>query len=322
MKVSVLVVTYNQKNFAPRAVASALMQKTNFEFEIVVGDDCSTDGTLETLSEIQHSRPDRVRLLPSSRNLGFSGKNNFVRTLRACRGHYVAVLEGDDYWTSPHKLQRQADFLDQNPDCSAVFHNVLVVYEGKTRRHLFHGGLLQNRFSCRDLLHRNWVASGSVMFRNRLWRELPPWFFRTLLGDWALHVIHSRYGDLAYLDEVLGVYRIHRAGVWSAGGSSAPVQEIRRLKEHLHFYRLANEYLECRYDRLIRREVADRCYQIAGHYRRLEDWKNVSRFLMRGLKSAPEARKPLRLFLAVLFRGASPALYRAFCGLRFKDGKL
>ena len=112
---SVLLVTYNHAKFVAQALDSVLMQQANFEFEIVAVDDCSTDGTLAILQdyEKQHSQ---LRVLLSPTNLGIS--RNYQRGFAACRGEYIAVLEGDDYWISPRKLQAMSAFLDRNPHCS------------------------------------------------------------------------------------------------------------------------------------------------------------------------------------------------------------
>ena len=121
-KVSVLMIAYNEEQFVKQAIQSVLMQKANFEYELVIGEDCSTDRTREIVLEFQRKYPDRIRLLLAKRNLGASV--NWIRTLRGCRGQYVANLDGDDYLTSAHELQKQADFLDAHPECSICFHAI------------------------------------------------------------------------------------------------------------------------------------------------------------------------------------------------------
>src|SRR5205814_972708 len=98
-------------------IESALMQRTSFEYEIVIGEDCSTDNTREIVRSYAQARPDRIRAVFQKRNVG--GVANGQATLSACRGEYVAILEGDDYWISDQKLQKQADLLDQRPDSAA-----------------------------------------------------------------------------------------------------------------------------------------------------------------------------------------------------------
>src|SRR6478736_8585051 len=115
MKASTLIVTYNQEKYIEQAVRSALMQETNFPHEIVIGEDCSTDGTREIVARLAAENPGRIRAILRPRNLGMH--ENHRATHAACDGKYVAMLEGDDYWVDPLKLQKQANFLDAHPEC-------------------------------------------------------------------------------------------------------------------------------------------------------------------------------------------------------------
>src|SRR5512133_2186068 len=110
IKVSVLVMTYNHEKFIQQALDSVAMQETNFEYEILISEDCSTDRTRQVVLEFQGEHPDKVRLLLSEKNI--HSNEVVVRGICAACGEYIAMLDGDDYWTSPNKLQKQADFLD------------------------------------------------------------------------------------------------------------------------------------------------------------------------------------------------------------------
>ena len=110
MKLSVSIVTYQQEAFIRQALSSVLAQQTDFPFEVIVGDDASRDGTRDILREMQAQAPDKVRLLLADKNYGDSGLSNFMATVDASQCDYIAFLDGDDYWTTPHKLQRQVDF--------------------------------------------------------------------------------------------------------------------------------------------------------------------------------------------------------------------
>src|SRR5579864_5044611 len=107
MKLSVMMITYNHERFIAQALDSILAQQVNFDYEIVVGEDCSADGTRAILMDFHRRYPSRIVPFLRDRNMG--AMPNFESTLRACRGQYLALLEGDDYWTSPDKLQRQVD---------------------------------------------------------------------------------------------------------------------------------------------------------------------------------------------------------------------
>ena len=117
LKVTVLVMTYNHAGFIAQALDSVLTQRTGFHYEILISEDRSTDGTRETVISYAEKHPGRIRLLLSERNLH---SNTVVsRGIRVARGEYVALLDGDDYWVSPDKLQKQVDFLDAHPEIAA-----------------------------------------------------------------------------------------------------------------------------------------------------------------------------------------------------------
>lgn len=122
---SVCIVTYNQEFYIQRVLESAIAQQTDFAYEIVVGEDCSSDGTLHICQDFAKRYPEKIRLLPSpEHNLGLN--QNFLRTFRACQGEYIAYLEGDDSWITSDKLQKQVNILEENPDVVLVHTNCKV----------------------------------------------------------------------------------------------------------------------------------------------------------------------------------------------------
>ena len=197
-KISVLMITYNHARFIRQALDSVLAQKVDFSYEVVIGDDASPDGTGAILAEYAGKFPDRIRLLLRPKNIGMNA--NLADTLAACRGEYVALLEGDDYWIDSEKLTQQAGFLDGHPECVSCFHNVIVfsddagaVVEGyhaqPDGRQLMCAPDLPARFSQGDLIRRNYIPTCSVMFRRSSAGSLPPWFTKLHLGDHPLHIL-------------------------------------------------------------------------------------------------------------------------------------
>ena len=213
-KVSVLMVTYNHAKYIRQAIESVLAQKVNFPYELVIGEDCSHDETREIVSEYQGRHPDRIRLMLSETNVG--ARQNFNRTFAACNGQYIAILEGDDYWTSFDKLQKQADFLDSFPSYSMVFHNVSVVREHEEDDSQSQWpGDLKETLTFYDLLQVNYICTLSVMFRRSTFHGIPPAFDSSIIGDWPIHLLNAEHGNVRYLKEVMGVYRIHNQGLSS-----------------------------------------------------------------------------------------------------------
>jgi glycosyltransferase involved in cell wall biosynthesis len=215
MKLSVAMITYNHEQFIAKALDSILMQQVDFDFEVVIGEDCSTDATRAVLVDYQNNYPDKIRLLLADKNLGMMG--NFITTFNACQGDYIALLEGDDYWTSPDKLQKQVAFLDANPGCCACFHNVQITHESAPEKdHLFHEQPLHKQlFDLKDIVSSHFIPTCSTVFRARLFTGVPDWFKMMPMGDWPLHILNAEHGSYAYIDEVMASYRIHAGGVWS-----------------------------------------------------------------------------------------------------------
>jgi len=191
-------------------------------------------------------------------NLGLLGKNNFVATFQACRGQYIAWLDGDDYWTDKTKLQKQVTFLDSHSGCAACFHGVVEVREGSSappRVVVAEAGRL---YTLKDLLGPPLVPACTVMFRNGLVNCLPDWFYTIYISDWPLHVLNAQYGRFGYIDDVMAVYRIHPHSVWSAGTARRRFEDTVKMREHL------NSHLGFKYDRLFRRTIAGNYLQLAA----------------------------------------------------------
>lgn len=241
MKVSIAMITYNHEKFIAKALDSILMQQVNFEYEIVIGEDCSTDSTRDIVINYQNHYPEKIRLLLPETNLGML--KNFVQTLSACQGEYIALLEGDDYWTSPNKLQKQVNFMDNHPNYATCFHNVTVVYEnGKLDAGNCCRLYQKEIFTLEDLMLENFIETCSTMFRRGLFSEFPDWFFTLKQGDWPLHIFNAEYGNIGYINEVMGVYRIHQGGVWSKQS------DIWQTQESIRCLQCIKGYLNCKYN--------------------------------------------------------------------------
>lgn len=216
--VSIFCITYNHERFIAQALDSFLMQKTDFDFEIVVGEDCSTDNTRQILLAYKEKYPDKIKLVLSERNVGMH--ENAARTRAACDGKYIAIGEGDDYWIDRLKLQKQVGFLEANPDFVICHHNLEVIYEGETgepRRHLFHSpdAPPPEVSTFEDLALFQRIATPSSVTRNRPTDDFPVWSGDVLNLDYVGHLFNAQYGKIKYINEVMGAYRIHGGGVWS-----------------------------------------------------------------------------------------------------------
>ncbi|MFN3379421.1 MAG: glycosyltransferase family 2 protein [Runella zeae] len=254
MKVSVVILTYNQKNFIGKAIESALAQETNFDFEILVGDDCSTDGAQEVIQSYQNQYPDKVKAILHSKNLGQNGLFNTIETLKLAKGAYIAPMDGDDYWTSPHKLQIQVDFMEANPNFSACFHNALITYEDGTPSHELNSPDQKTIITVEDLVGEDeiwFMATSAVMFKNGL-MYYPEWFLQSTSGDIPRYVILAKQGPIGYVSGVMSVYRKNRGGA----SFRDHYRDARFLYNRIKMYEGINKELGQQYDDLLKRNIA------------------------------------------------------------------
>ncbi len=206
--------TYNHARYIEQAIESVAIQKTNFPFEILIGEDCSTDGTREHCQRIADKYPDKIRLFLHEHNLG--GHENCRRIYNACRGEFIAFCEGDDYWCNHDKIQKQVTVLDEHPDWSGCFHRTRVIDETPGIPDSFFPLRVPSAVvSLEELAAENYISTCSVMYRRRIVPVLPEWFFDLVLGDWPLSILYAIHGPLGYLNEVMSVYRKHSGGMWS-----------------------------------------------------------------------------------------------------------
>lgn len=206
MKVSVLVIAYNHERFIAECLRSIQSQVTDFDFEIVFADDCSTDKTKEIALALG------VKSLPRTKNLGIT--SNLLDAYSKCKGQYVAILEGDDYWTDPNKLQMQADLMDAHPQVSLCHTSCEVLDEISGTRY-------DRLETCEPFIGverffegPHPVATCTVMARRNV-VKWPEWFKKLKATDFPFCVLHAQVGPVAYIDVKTAVYRRHAKGYWT-----------------------------------------------------------------------------------------------------------
>lgn len=211
------MITYNHENYIREAIESVLMQNLEGDMELVISNDCSTDNTDAIINEIIESHPKGklIRYFSHQQNLGMMP--NFIFALKQCSGEYVALCEGDDYWTDESKLQKQIVFLDNNKEYSGCFHNVIVINElipnfkpKPWRVYDKQDFELIDTFSKVTLFH-----TCSFVFRTNL-LEIPEWFDKIISGDRALFSLIASKGKLRLVNTEMAVYRRNENGVTSS----------------------------------------------------------------------------------------------------------
>ena len=207
----------------------------------MINDDASTDGTADIIREYEQKYPDIIKAMYQTQNQ-WSKKQTLskVLTFPYVRGQYVALCEGDDYWTDPLKLQKQVDFLDAHPECSICFHPVIVKYEDKSQPDSIFPSekMLQGKtiLEFDDLLKCNFIQTNSVMYRWRFHKDSLDLFPDGILpGDWFLHLLHAQVGKIGFLPDVMSVYRRNQGGIWT-GARASPQWFIRCGTPMVRFY--------------------------------------------------------------------------------------
>src|SRR5690554_1097917 len=224
--VSVRLMTYNHENYIEQALRGIDMQITDFEFEVVIGDDFSTDGNLEKIKSFKFLNKNiTVNLLNRVEGDSYSllrRKNgrlhNFIDILNNCKGKYIALLDGDDYWTDPLKLQKQVDFLEANPDYVICCHNAKIINEnGEHIQDKKLPYLTEDRdYTSFELQQGAFLLTMSLLFRN-VGVVFPKEFNGVLNGDKVLISLLGNYGKGRYIENIIpAVYRVHSGGVWSS----------------------------------------------------------------------------------------------------------
>ncbi|WP_179351887.1 glycosyltransferase [Winogradskyella vidalii] len=219
--VSVRFMVYNNEPYIREAIESILMQQTNFKVEIVVGDDFSTDNTLDIIKSYCDTENIHINIL--DRPIGgdywkvrqkLGRLYNFKNIVDNCQGKYIALCDGDDYWTDPLKLQKQVDFLEGNLEYNICFHSVKLfdedsrtfVKDSITRK-------VDLTTTVVNLAKGNYMHTPSVVLRNNF--RIPQWFNKVTIGDWALYMIAIKEGKIKKIEEEMAVYRLHNASIWS-----------------------------------------------------------------------------------------------------------
>jgi glycosyltransferase involved in cell wall biosynthesis len=288
-KVSIPLIAYNHEHYVRQSLDSALMQETDFPYEIVVGEDCSTDGTREVLMEYQQAHPDKIRLLFREKNLGM--QMNYQHTVRECKGEYLAVLDSDDYWTRPDKLARQVRFMEENPGHSISFHRAEVHYEGSPDKKEIIPGVAKAVSNIDDILITNYIPNCTCMYRaSKLPKQWPDWYGEVVTYDWPLHcLVMAEGGTIGFMDMLASVYRVHNTSMWSS------LSERKRLQNEVFFYEKIIEAMPEQHKPRAGLGKAGRMLDLANNFRREGEREEARRVFEEALKlESEEQRLPLR----------------------------
>ncbi|WP_255498726.1 glycosyltransferase [Dysgonomonas sp. ZJ709] len=241
--VSICMVTYNHEKFIAEAIDSIVMQQTNFQFELIIGEDCGPDKTREICIAYQQKYPEIIKLNFQDKNVG--AQQNFMNTYNLCKGKYIALCEGDDYWTDMHKLQKQVDFLEQHSDFVMCAHASQTYMDGEFKDCTIDKSVL----TFDDIIAEDWgIMTASILFKKEAF-DVPEWFTKIRNGDFGLQLLLSIKGKIGYLSDNMSVYRQH------PGGISATLQPLNQAAWLSYLLYEFDRYTNHKYKKQIRKRI-------------------------------------------------------------------
>lgn len=234
--VSICCTTYNQKEYIRDALNSFLSQKTNFTYEIIVHDDCSTDGTTDILHNYEEKYPQKIKVIYESENQYSKGIKIEPILYKECKGKYIAFCEGDDYWCDQYKLQKQFDFMEKNIDCSLTVHSCYfqnsLTGKKKQKKQPYFGS---RYYTINEIITGDGgIFPTNSMFFRKQFIDLPSYFYTSPIGDLPTMMYLATVGSVYYMDEPMSVYRVNSINSWSARQLSNDIKLRKKRQEKFY----------------------------------------------------------------------------------------
>ena len=262
-KVSVCMITYGHEKYVEASINGVLMQECDFDYELIISNDCSPDNTDVVVQKIIKNHPlsNKIKYTKHEKNLGMMP--NFLFALDRCDGQYIALCEGDDFWTDALKLQKQINFLKENQDCSLCFHNASVYFENTKHSKLFVNKYHKTFYSGNDILENWLIPTASMVFVNVFKSyKLPDFFAKAMHGDLALQLFLYEHGNFGVINENMCTYRINESGATQTFFYSIPYRHayISQLNE-------MKIYFKGRYNNYFNKYIIDQHRSLIKNYK-------------------------------------------------------
>ena len=299
IKVSINCITYNQKSYIRKTIESFLMQKTNFNYEILIHDDASTDGTSDIIKEYERKYPHIIKAIYQTENQYSKGirvehEFNFKRA----KGKYIAICEGDDYWTDENKLQKQVDYMEKNPLCTLCVHTVDLLDDHTNK---ITGSIKPYNESkkcyAEDFIvgGGDFVGTNSILFPKKVFENAPQWYLDSPVGDYPLQVFLASKGYAFFMEESMSVYRVNAKNSWNQRmtieGEKKAIQFRNRI---INLLNEINIYTDRRYEKEIKEAKRINRFEIAVLK---EDFKELKQDEFSDLYKKLSKVKIIKLFL-------------------------
>lgn len=291
--VSINCTTYNQESYIADAIESFLMQKTNFKYEILIHDDASTDNTRSIIKKYEKQYPDIIKPIYQEENKYSKGiKVNYEYNFKRSKGKYIALCEGDDYWTDPYKLQKQVDYMESNPECTLCMHMVEAVNADTKQSLRFIRPYNYNKICSTEEVMMGgggFVGTNSLLFPKKAFKNAPEFYHNCPVGDYPLQILLTYKGYAYYMNENMSAYRVNSKNSWSRRmlnvSNEKKIQHIDKVEKMLDGFNIySNREYENTINKLKKRNEFRR-ELIKGNLKELKQHKYKQFYLELGIKT-------------------------------------
>ena len=261
---SIVCTSYNHGGYIAEAIDSFLMQKTNFDFEILIYDDASTDDSPQVIKQYESRYPSLIKPIYQTENQYSKGVRVELFNHNRARGKYIAVCEGDDYWTDPYKLQKQIDYMEAHPDCSMTVHAADRVLSDKKKVlstvRPERGNAI---FSVERVIEGggDLIATNSMVYSKEKVSTLAPFYLNAVVGDYPLVILAALHGTVDYLDDNMSAYRVGVKDSWTERELATSMKRINHYHDMEKMFDEINEYTHFHYNDAL--EKAKRGYRFS-----------------------------------------------------------
>lgn len=257
LMVSICCITYNHEKYIAEAIESFLMQKTSFKFEILIHDDASTDDTAKIIKKYEEKYPDIIKPIYQTENQYSQGKKVSSNNYDRAKGKYIALCEGDDYWTDPYKLQKQVDYMEKNKDCGGCFHAGKILNDSTKKEIGEVKPFSENKILTPEeviLGGGGFVVTNSILCKAELLKNPPSFLKNAPIGDYPTQILISMNKYAFYMKEVMSVYRVGISTSWSGKEKkkSELLDHILKIKKMILDI---NNYSSQKYKNVINRKI-------------------------------------------------------------------
>lgn len=274
VKVSVICLAYNHEAYIRDALEGFVSQKTNFNFEVLIHDDASTDGTADIIREYEAKYPELIRAVYQTENQYSKGiYNDRTFLLPLAQGKYLAWCEGDDFWCDPNKLQKQYDYLELHPECNICTSRAVFADHDTGRCTIRPKQAMSRIYSVEEVIMLGglYFATGTIFMRGETFASMPKCFQTYGFGDWQILIYGSMGGGCYAMQDVMAVYNNKHSGSYTERTWKDTEFRDTINNEALHMLERVNAYYDYRYDEAIQNRIRHYQYRILKRQGRLDE---------------------------------------------------